>query len=110
MFEKILNELENISYERLENNGMGGELVVNLDDAIEIVKQAAAERNNGWIPCSERLPEEEKEVLISTDDNEIIIGRLHKDGDGFMVDECGWIVLKHVIAWQSLPEPYTKGE
>ena len=27
------------SYERFGNDGMGGELVVNLDDAIEIVKE-----------------------------------------------------------------------
>lgn len=36
--EKIARQLEEVSYERLENNGMGGELVVNLDDAIESVK------------------------------------------------------------------------
>ena len=30
-------------------------------DAIEIVNRAAAEYNNGWIPCNERLPEESEE-------------------------------------------------
>lgn len=28
-----------------------------FDDAIEVVKEVAVEYNNGWIPCSERLPE-----------------------------------------------------
>ena len=28
------------------------------ENAIEIVKQESTEYNNGWIPCSERLPEE----------------------------------------------------
>lgn len=36
--EKVVKQLEEVSYERLENNGMGGELVVNLDDAAEIVR------------------------------------------------------------------------
>ena len=36
--DKVVERLEEMSYERLENNGMGGELVVNLDDAIEIVR------------------------------------------------------------------------
>ncbi len=36
--DKVLEQLEEASYERFGNDGMGGELVVNLDDAIEIVK------------------------------------------------------------------------
>ena len=36
--DKVAEQMEKMSYERLENNGMGGELVINLDDAIEIVK------------------------------------------------------------------------
>lgn len=33
-----VERLKEASYERFGNDGMGGELVVNLDDAIEIVK------------------------------------------------------------------------
>lgn len=36
--DKVLEQLEEASYERFGNDGMGGEIVVNLDDAIEIVK------------------------------------------------------------------------
>ena len=36
--DKIVDRLKEASYERFGNDGMGGELVVNLDDAIEIVK------------------------------------------------------------------------
>lgn len=36
--DKVLERLKKVSYERFGNDGMGGELVVNLDDAIEIVK------------------------------------------------------------------------
>lgn len=33
-------------------------------EAIEIIKQAEAEYNNGWIPCSEEMPPVETEVFI----------------------------------------------
>lgn len=36
--DKVLEQLKKASYERFGNDGMGGELVVNSDDAIEIVK------------------------------------------------------------------------
>lgn len=36
--DQVVNQMKNMSYERYGNNGMGGEHVVNLDDAIEIVK------------------------------------------------------------------------
>ena len=36
--DKVVEQLKNVSYERFGNAGMGGENVVNLDDAIEIVK------------------------------------------------------------------------
>lgn len=97
-------------------------------EAIEIVKQAAAEYNNGWIPCSERLPEEYggylvawKPLYMSTEDMIKKLGRVvphfyeivECDPD----DEAVWIggieQAKgdyEIIAWQPLPEPYTKGE
>lgn len=35
---RLLKRLKKASYERFGNEGMGGELVINLDDAIEIIK------------------------------------------------------------------------
>lgn len=37
--DKVVEQLKNVSYERFGNVGMGGENVVNLDEAIEIVKK-----------------------------------------------------------------------
>ena len=34
---------------------------ISIKDAIEIVQEVAKEHNNGWIPCSERLPKCENE-------------------------------------------------
>lgn len=36
--DKVVGQLKKVSYERFGNTGMGGEIVVNLDDVIEIVK------------------------------------------------------------------------
>lgn len=36
--DKVVKQLKSVSYERYGNDGMGGERVVNMDDAIEIVR------------------------------------------------------------------------
>ena len=63
---------------------------------IEIVQEVAEEYNDGWIPCSERLPSGLDFVLYT-----------HKDGE---VDICSieyfYDYLDKFIAWQPLPEPY----
>lgn len=35
---KVVEQLEKVAFERYENDGMGGERVVNLDDVIGIVR------------------------------------------------------------------------
>lgn len=71
VFEKIIEKLDEYEYENLVEHdseqsqhckdagdckGMDCSLCV-FNKAIEIVKQEAEQYNNGWIPCSERLPE-----------------------------------------------------
>ena len=41
--EQFVERLKEASYERFGNDGMGGELVINLDDAIEIIKGSSKE-------------------------------------------------------------------
>lgn len=36
--DKVMEQLKKVSYERYGNDGMGGELVVNLDDVVDILK------------------------------------------------------------------------
>ena len=102
------------------------------DKAIEIVKQEAEKFgtdinvvSNGWIPCSERLPEESGYYLVTyhnwSDGNflpkydDTYVRRLHyqisehfvgwnypKNVDDRAENDCH----KEVIAWQPLPEPY----
>ena len=99
-----------------------------LDKAIEIVKQEAEKYNNGWISCSERLPEEYGDYLVawkplhmSAEDIIKKVGRavphfyeiVEYDPD----DEALWIGSieqahgeYEIIAWQPLPKPFQKGE
>lgn len=70
-------------------------------------------RNNGWIPCGDRLPEPIRPVLVTlrnwmNDKYFVRVGRFHIDH--WKTDE-GIVENSVVLAWQPLPQPYQpKGE
>ena len=81
-----------------------------LAEWLEELKKLRKERNNnGWIPCSERLPEIRKDVLavvkysgfMGMHGTWIKIGHLESDNE--WLGDC---IGGKVIAWQPLPEPY----
>ena len=90
------------------------------DKAIEIVKQEAEKfvpdtnvGNNGWIPCSEKLPELRQDVLITVKYTGFMGMHGYWIQTGHMEVENDWwgnCAGGEVIAWQPLPEPYAKGE
>ena len=60
-------------------------------------------KKDGWISCSERLPEEGKQVLVSgynTYGKEVTIA-------SYQGEQYGW-TCGLVSAWQPLPSPYEK--
>ena len=58
-----------------------------------------------WVSCSERLPEENDEVLVTGKvDNALYVDIDEWTGSGFWINAFG------VIAWMPLPEPYKGGE
>lgn len=68
--------------------------------------------NNGWIPCSERLPEEGTFVLLQ-DYNENITLEYCKTHGGIKGFDDGdwWSGANNYLAWQPLPPKYEpKGE
>lgn len=75
-----------------------------------------AEYNNGWIPCSERLPEDANDYLVTQYNQDAIneycngyrVATIFFDDKGWWDDidnDWGW----NIIAWQPLPQP-PKGE
>ena len=80
------------------------------------------EQESGWIPCSERIPEEPKENLVfdgkclevylvttkygSSEQDKVYPFRAFWNGINFT---DGWGILD-VIAWMPLPEPYKEAE
>lgn len=81
----------------------------------EIVNQLAEEHNNGWIPCSERLPEEGKAIrvwLSFTNPVASFAKRAWWNDNHFEWDN-GQRVKDKPLAWMVsvAPEPYQpKGE
>ena len=143
VFEKIIEKLEEYEYENLvehdsemanhckqDCNDINDCTLCVWDKAIEIVKQTAAEYNNGWILCSERLPEEGGYYLVtyhgwSNGDHlpkfdDTYVRRLHYQKSErftgwnhprYCDDKAENDTNREVIAWQKLPRPYqTKGE
>ena len=77
----------------------------------ETVKEIE-ENHNGWVPCSERLPEPIRPVLVTlrnwmNDRYFVRVGRFHTDH--WKTDE-GIVKNSGVIAWQPLPLPFSRRE
>lgn len=85
-------------------------------DAIELAKIAIALQSQKWIPCSERLPEEEEYILLSfANYTGLDIGRYEKDGENdnfYPGDEEETYASYGLIvnAWMELPKPYRQND
>ena len=94
---------------------------------IEIVQEVAEEYNGGWIPCSERLPEERDWCLAVFEEvdtgfigipyiADYLMGKhtIYTTEDGWIIHNCTdieggaseYYKKLRCVAWQPLPEPY----
>ena len=121
-FEKIIEELEddksNVPVNRLLDDIIKdkpkelGQLMA-YNKAIEIVKQEAEKYNNGWIPCSEKLPELRQDVLVTVKYTGFMGMHGYWIKTGHMESENDWwgdCSGGEVIAWQPLPKPYKESD
>lgn len=113
VFEKIIEEIQ-----KLAKTGYQEEII---GEAVEKILDIAAKYNNGWIPCSERLPEGKeweftdadgdiyhKHALCQTDDSDVpMVAGFYQEGVWFTADTFDTI---RVIAWQPLPQRYKPKE
>lgn len=118
VFEKILERLDS----HIEDAKSEGDFsyIKSFEIAKRAVQEVAKEYNNGWIPCSEKLPEESQLVIIYAESTArggsiMVVACLHNgfwfaqtSSDTFGLTGIGQF---NVVAWQPLPEPYQpKGE
>lgn len=104
------------------------ELIENFKrDAVEEYKR---EHGIGWIPCSERMPEERNSIfskfkntrnwknwMFEKTSSSVIVTTKYKDGtiltgvdytiDGVWNSEINNFIKGKIIAWMPLPDPYT---
>ena len=80
---------------------------------VQSVPSVSAERVGEWIPCSEKLPEYDKEVLVTLWGDVIDVGHFSYEERGvgltFSTNDFelrGKDVFEEVNAWQPLPKPY----
>lgn len=69
------------------------------------------QQQTGWIPCSERLPEDESYVLVSEDGDDVYIAYFDLEKyDWYYTTYEGNCHKVKVDAWMPLPEPYKAGD
>lgn len=105
VLEKILEEIEDHAIE-FESFGMCDDYV-SVGWAKEIIRSHmddVADNNDGWIPVSEKLPEDERMVLVTCQTKKRIRSTNRAYYDGKFWHGSG--SMSGVTAWQPLPEPY----
>ena len=110
-FEKILERLEELHERYVNQYGVvgGNPMAFSVKECMEIVQEVAEEYNGGWIPCSERLPEDDSICIVTVEypNNETVV-----DYGWFDRKSVCWFVgtqefrTSNILAWQPLPEPF----
>lgn len=116
VLEKIFEELEergNIQFSSYSKP------LIAVEDVLKIIRSHMDdEDNDGWIPVEERLPEDDRYILLSFENFSLpLVGRYEENekGGAFYIgdcdeeDTCAQNDL-FVNAWKPLPEPYRPKE
>ena len=115
---RVIKKLQNRIDAFLKNHPeqKGCKEVQTIKEIIQMLEQEAAEYKNGWIPCSEKYPDNEEYILLSFENFPIpAIGRYEIDKEGgafFLGDEEKSLASIGVFvnAWLPLPKRYEESE
>lgn len=106
--EQMKKDLENHT---IYKEGLPGSALDIVNTLLADLKQD--EKENGWIPIDERLPETDDYILVSFSNSTLLdIGRYEADKDGggaFFPGDKERSYVSYglfVNAWMPLPEPY----
>ena len=116
-FEKILEMLETADSVKVFGSLNSGNRLIPVQDAKQIVQEVAEEYKDGWIPCSERLPE----IDGNTSDIVLVCGSNGFQYMAFWCDDLKWrfcecgmakepVLWTEIVAWQPLPEPFKESD
>ena len=94
-------------------------LIDQAEAQTELMVLPSAQPEQQWIPCSERLPENGRQVLVYARSVHFALAKYDemREADGTYKKQ--WVTfdswkpfytIKNVIAWMELPEPYQGGE
>ena len=120
--DKLIERLEEEHERCINRYGIvgGNAPAMEVKQCIDIVNELAEEYKGGWIPVSERLPEDRKEKLVYLSSNRITIARYNDHRLPYSDYPIGWgfpapyfyidFEKETVVAWMPLPAPYTEGE
>lgn len=78
--DKVVEQLKAASYERYGNDGMGGELVINFDDVVEIMK---GRQSNLELECKWKLEDAEVNLYVTGCENRQFIFEGTPEEDGY---------------------------
>ena len=109
----VIEVLSHIDFDSTTQNSLENFLKAITNEAIEIVKQEAEKYNNGWIPCSEKLPDVRQDVLVTVKYTGFMGMHGYWIKTGHMEAENDWwgdCAGGEVIAWQPLLKPFQKGD
>ena len=86
-------------------------VLTEVRDRLKALPSAQPEQR--WIPCSERLPEDEQPILFSTTTGRVHQGRFHRDNsvNRWYSSLDKMRAYNNVVnAWMPLPEPYKEDD
>ena len=109
----VIEVLSHVDFDSTIQNSLENFLKAITNEAIEIVKQEAEQYNNGWIPCSEKLPDVRLDVLVTVKYTGFMGMHGYWIKTGHMEAENDWwgdCAGGEVIAWMKLPSAYRPKE